>query len=520
MFCTKCGQNLPDNSTFCTNCGSPTTTQTAAQAVQPSAAAVQAPIKKKSKKLLFGILGIVALIAVISIIIAVSIESYDGEPNLFQIAENVSPLTDEGFDATYGDVFKWLMTNRGTRLVQQGDIADLTYSGKVTGGDYPVSVVLRITGLGLSNARVFPRSMTLNGIEVPNFTDRILIDLFWAQDNKKDYPTFMDFVRWDNENASGTFRRFLEGKDGRIVVDETQTFDGRTEVTLHYVEFHDSFGRNTFPEDGFIFLKAEMTVKNIGTEEGGIANAFCKVVYDDVYEYGIYPFAVGGQATLGEQGFGYIRPLTPPVTASMVFEVPRAAAEFDKSLVINIAEGYFGKGETISFVIRPGSTGNSSVFKRVGNGSQSSAGKTNISGQICFRGKPITYLLDSTIEEIYDIFGNPTYGTPIDGQWYSGGEIYGYDDIAFVTNYETGRVVWILLSPDAAEVDGITLDKTRMGLVSILGEPIMEYYDEDSGYNTLQFLLWDNSQFVVASIAMNNSNGKARNITIWVNFYD
>lgn len=156
------------------------------------------------------------MIVVLAIIIgALGGDSEEETPNLFQIAEEVTPMTDFGFDATYGDVFDWLMTDDRTSLEQDGDVAYLTFSGKVTGGDQPVAMVLKMTGLSVkaTNQRLEPYAMTLNGTEVPDFNNPrgMLTELFWGQKNKTDYPTFMDFVSWDTENGIGTFDRYFEG---------------------------------------------------------------------------------------------------------------------------------------------------------------------------------------------------------------------------------------------------------------------------------------------------------------------
>ena len=74
-----------------------------------------------------------------------------GETDLFQLALRVAPKTEDGFEATYGDVFSWLMTNMATRLNQEGDVAYLTFSGTVSGGDYPLSIVLVMTGISPDN---------------------------------------------------------------------------------------------------------------------------------------------------------------------------------------------------------------------------------------------------------------------------------------------------------------------------------------------------------------------------------
>ena len=251
MFCHKCGDQSLEGAEFCSKCGSKLIVDEAAPQMPdtpvpaavpapaespPQAAVAPAPIvpppqepmphtehtqsstsKKKKPKKLFIIVG-AALVA--TIIIAVALLSGNGgsgggQRDLFQIASSVSPMTEFGFDATYGDLFGWLMSNRRTNLDQQGDVAYLTFSGNVTGGDYPVSIVLRMTGLSQNtpNQRLEPHAMTLNAIAIPDFNnpEGALMDLFWAHQNRGDYRTFMDFANWDNEYGMGTFSAFVGG---------------------------------------------------------------------------------------------------------------------------------------------------------------------------------------------------------------------------------------------------------------------------------------------------------------------
>ena len=200
MFCNKCGEKLAESASFCNKCGNRQ--------------------KSRSKKPLFAIAG-VAVVAVVAIVIAMFVGNGSGEPpDLFQIALNASPMEEFGFDATYGDLFGWLMSSRRTSLDQQGNVAYLTFLGNVTGGDYPVSVVLRMTGLSpdAPDQRLEPHAMTLNGMEIPDFNnpEGVLMELFWAQDNDE-HRTFMDFVSWDNEFAFGTFMGFVGGEPSQAL---------------------------------------------------------------------------------------------------------------------------------------------------------------------------------------------------------------------------------------------------------------------------------------------------------------
>jgi len=271
MFCHKCGSNIPNDSAFCQKCGTRLIANGATQQSQvdvettiyqqpntptyqqissiptPSSERTSRVVndgrrrhqkKKNSKKLFLGIAGIIVVV-VLAVVIILSLGNHGEELDLFQIALRVSPMTEYGFEATYGDLFSWLMTNRRTNLDQQGDFAYLTFLGTVTGGDYPVSIVLKMTGLSpnASNQRLEPYAMTLNEMDVYamsldqttvidfNNPEGILMDLFWAHHNKDEYNTFMDFVRWDNEWAAGTFRAFIDDPQLSVIQQETPTHE-------------------------------------------------------------------------------------------------------------------------------------------------------------------------------------------------------------------------------------------------------------------------------------------------------
>ena len=143
-------------------------------------------------------------------------------------------------------------------------------------------------------------------------------------------------------------------RGNRIMIGETQTFDGRLVVTLDYIEFIDRLESEWFgellPDAGNVFLRATLTVENLGTERGGISTLLSSVTYNDAFEFDSHPFSEEGQLV--------INALTPPSTGSMSFEVASVVAESDNPLIINISDNVFG-GDILTFVIRPGAAGDS-----------------------------------------------------------------------------------------------------------------------------------------------------------------
>jgi len=160
------------------------------------------------------------------------------------------------------------------------------------------------------------------------------------------------FVACGGDNGGGN-KPSAGASGNRIVIGETQSFDeeafGNLEVTLKYVEFINSIknpmtGDNRFPDEGSIFLRAEFTLKNIGTVSGTLMTAWTKVIYDGAYEFGMY--MTDGDA------FSAINPLAPPTTCSITFMVPNSVAKSDGSLAIVFNNGM--GSDVMTFVIRPG----------------------------------------------------------------------------------------------------------------------------------------------------------------------
>lgn len=92
----------------------------------------------------------------------------------------------------------------------------------------------------------------------------------------------------------------------------------------------------------------------------------------------------------------------------------------------------------------------------------------------------IAEMLGCVPDDLYNTFGAPIYGTPVNGEMFEGGEYYGYEGITFLINHETNTVCWIAAEPEVIKFNGSTFDQTRPGLIELLGEPESEgsYYDE------------------------------------------
>jgi hypothetical protein len=129
-------------------------------------------------------------------------------------------------------------------------------------------------------------------------------------------------------------------------------------------------------------------------------------------------------------------------------------------------------------------------------------------GEILYGGNPIFTWLGASPQSIYDYFGYPEYGTPIDGYYYEGSEYWGYGDVMFIFDYETGNIGYIAIyDPNAFTVKGIALDKNRAALLEILGRPAEAGWNEA---DTCYYMLYDRMR-----IDMPSPDDNAYLIIIW-----
>jgi hypothetical protein len=191
----------------------------------------------------------------------------------------------------------------------------------------------------------------INGVPQNNLVFWNLLETIYNADPASTVSSSREASRSNSNTASNS---------RRIVVGETQSFDvngfGNLEVTLDYVEFidrikHPPLGNynipDSFPYEGSIFLRATLTLRNIGTKRTDLVAAWNKIVYDGTFEFMYH--------TADDNLLSDINPLTPPTTGAIVFMVPKSVAESDKSLVLNYFYG--GYDMVMSFVIRPGARG-------------------------------------------------------------------------------------------------------------------------------------------------------------------
>lgn len=308
-------------------------------------------------------------------------------------------------------------------------------------------------------------SFQYNACEVDGTPQNNLV--FWG---------LLETIYGDSASGGDSSSKGLDSRDepdfisDKITIGEAQSYDnefGNIEVTLNYAAFTDKLDNTLlegyiYPDEGNVFLWADITVKNIGTENGDLITAWNTVVYDGTYEF-------RSHSTVGDPLIS-IAPLTAPTEGAIIFEVPSSIMESDKSLVLNINDG--GGKVVLSYVIRPGN-GTS------GDNIPSALPEGSIANDLTFRGTSLTEWIGGPADTAYDTFGWPDYGTIIDDSLYNGGEYFGYNigvdsGISFIIDYQTDRIGWITGVAEAFEVNGTTLDITRAELIDLLGTPESE----------------------------------------------
>ena len=160
-------------------------------------------------------------------------------------------------------------------------------------------------------------------------------------------------------------------ENDRITIGETQIFNdnafGNLEVTLDYVEFVNRVDVSLFgaalthyPDEGNVYLRAALTIKNIGTSSGSLPGTWSRVVYDGVYKF---------TDSIDDLPFD-IKPLTT-AKGSIAFMIPNIVAQSDGELVLVFDDGSWVSRNSVSFVVRR-ATGNASVNQGHGTTKQTS----------------------------------------------------------------------------------------------------------------------------------------------------
>lgn len=166
-----------------------------------------------------------------------------------------------------------------------------------------------------------------------------------------------DIYNGDEPSSAGNPPVYVPGENS-IMIGETRSisaYDGEMEVTLDSIEFTDGplltpafmgYDYHT-PDDGFTYLVATLTVKNIGTTNASLFTGSSTVIYDGKYEY------KNEYWTMGES-ISELVPLSNAKTTEIIFMVPKVVTDSEDALVVNISGAGEHGSEDISYVIRSG----------------------------------------------------------------------------------------------------------------------------------------------------------------------
>ena len=419
---------------------------------------------KKVKAILMAAVGVT--MAVI-IIVALSVGNSIGGNRYVQMVRGGSPVTWP--NTTYGEAFNNFFGNPRWSHFESDDSQQVVeFTGDMEYGGTPVNALIQFV-IDAENGTFEATFLSFN--EVPQ-TQMML----WTLIN-----TVFGEVGGTHQQQLPSSQQQTIGE--RIIIGETRTYDvaglaGVVEVTLEYAEFASRapspWGGLTGdhweqPDPGNTFLRLEFTVRNVGTTSSSFMPGLGTLVYDSIFEFDL--FVSDPLISLNQNA------LSAAETVTAYYMVPDRVIESNGALVIR-----FGSTEAVdmSFVIRPGA----------------GAGQPGIPatapGELLFEGISVMRFLDYTMHEIVSMWGQPW-----EQEGFGGSMLHHYGDITFFTDFfdEMGAIVGVSIEPRAVEVDGVSLDRNRDGIIALLGPPTSEDTVEFFGH----FIEYGNITIVLES---------------------
>lgn len=146
--------------------------------------------------------------------------------------------------------------------------------------------------------------------------------------------------------------------------------------------------------------------------------------------------------------------------------------------------------------------------------SQSAAPAANLyPDEIVFRGVSLSTILDSYADEIVRIIG-----TPKNDSISYGDHTLEYDNfiISYYDMFEDGFMSLSCWNPGDLSFNGVTLNKDRSGVLSILGNDVYEGWNEYAGDSVyrIEYLLWDTPYPVIVYFEMSSPDDNAYFVSI------
>ena len=131
-------------------------------------------------------------------------------------------------------------------------------------------------------------------------------------------------------------------------------------------------------------------------------------------------------------------------------------------------------------------------------------------GELLYNGSPAYQLLGKSIIEVIDNLGSPLEHGDYEGDSY----IYTYDGIAFICDDKMGNVIYAEIKSNACKIDGVIMEKSRVELISMLGNPVDEgWTGGEPGGDGYYYLSYE--QFLCSiTICMSSPEDKSNLISI------
>lgn len=457
MFCPKCGMKSVDGGVFCQKCGARLVIDEARQSDSAATLSGQeytkAPnntvnVTKKGKKgKILILLGMVVL-AVLAIVITSGMSE---EVDYVATVKGQKPLKEtQGLDFTYGDVFDKYMDKPDWEVRESGDIHYVDINGTAKDTGYDIAVTFKVTPDpdDDSMSLIEPESVVYNGEKFSTKDDAadFLVSLFSAyNEGYKDLSKLLSDTEPQEINLSEAYVNDEEGISFNYPSDWMMTdsenafcivsmFDSKNNVnSIASFEIWNSFEENPWG----VFTGDEESVKK--EVNNGLATF---LEYEDCMIGDIPAKSV----TIKRKGLkGY------DIVKSYLYTVEGSVYKINCSYSMSASDIY----ETVFDAIMNTYRITAPVPKEDSN-----------LRQIFFKGVPIDTILTLRGVDIYDELGLSADELENDARLY-------ISDIGVIETIEIWNVKDIT-------IDGVGLDKTRDGLIALLGEPFEEGYN--SGY--------------------------------------
>lgn len=469
MFCPKCGTKALDGAGFCQKCGAKLTANDVTQKApgtpiqqvpqtqsQPGSAPVDAPKKKKFKKLPI-ILGAVAIAIVAIIAIALN---WKGKIDYEATVRAYTPYAEsQGIPYSCGEVFDKYIPDASWKVRESSGMHYVDISGTAKGLGKELSVTIQVEA-DEDRALMKPVSLKLDGDEL---IDNAFFALFVAYDEKDDDLSHLEELICEVDFAlrggelTGTFANEVEGISFSYP-DWWVTLDSSSEYEIV---------KMISPRNNGNHVASFGVTVSLDSDPFGVFTGDEAFVRDSVNEY--HTFLDYGDVMLGDIPAKALRYQTAGLNGDDVV----------------VALGYT-VGGNVYWVTCSYAESTSAVYESIFQAMIESyvvTAATN-ANNIYYKNESLTDWIGATAEDAYNAFGWPSFGTVIDGDMYAGGEYFAYQDgVMFLIDYQTNRIGWIMAEADVVDFNGVTLNKTRDELVTILGTPTSEdrYYNELEG---------------------------------------